>query len=156
MTVLTSLPTGSESSSRTLDEILSTVRQADSPRVSWHQSGGLLNDRRAHRVAFSETLHVVGLTMDSETGQFVPVSKPVIARGRDISIDGISFRHDEPLPHRFVAVSYRSPFGTETLVAELSWCRFACKDNYVSGGRLSVETQLDGELSIDWASLLTA
>lgn len=156
MTVLTNLPTDSESSSRTLDEVLSTVRGTDSPSVSWHQSGGLLNDRRAHRVAFSETLYVVGLTVDSESDQFVPVSESVIARGRDISIDGISFQHDEPLPHRYVAISYRSPSGTETLVAKLSWCRFARKDNYVSGGRLTAETQLDHEFNIDWDALPTA
>ena len=153
MNVLTKPPTGSVPSSKTLDEVLSTVRGIDSSPASWYQSGGLLNDRRAHRVAFPETLHVVGLAMDPDSGQFVPVSEPVTAHGRDISVDGISFRHDEPLPHRYVAVSFRSPQGTETLVAKLSWCRFACKDNYISGGRLTFETSLNVELNIDWDSL---
>tara|TARA_R110002072_G_C7978996_1_gene536113 strand:- start:135804 stop:136256 length:453 start_codon:yes stop_codon:yes gene_type:complete len=141
-------------SSKSLDEVLSTVQGIDSSSASWYQSGGLLNDRRAHRVAFPETLHVVGLEMEPRSGQFVPVSEPVAARGRDISINGISFRHDEPLPHRYVAVSFRSPHGTETLVAKLSWCRFAGNDNYISGGRLVVETSLDAELNIDWNALL--
>ncbi|MFT4556300.1 MAG: hypothetical protein ACI8P0_005421 [Planctomycetaceae bacterium] len=155
MNVLTNFPSVSESSSKTLDEVLSTVQETDSPRVSWHQWGGLLNDRRAHRVAFPETLHVVGLTTDSDTGQFIPATEPIIAQGRDISVDGISFQHADPLPHRYVAVSFRSPFGSETVVARLSWCRFAGEDRYVSGGRLTVEPQLNEELNIDWDSLPT-
>jgi hypothetical protein len=155
MNVLTNLPSISESSSTTLDEVLSTVRETDSPRVSWHQWGGLLNDRRAHRVAFPETLLVVGLATDSVTGQFIPVTEPIIAKGRDVSVDGISFQHADPLPHRYVAVSFRSPFGSETLVARLSWCRFAREDRYVSGGRLTVEPQLDAELNIDWDAMPT-
>jgi hypothetical protein len=135
---------------KTLDDVLSSVRETDSPKVSWHQWGGLLNDRRAHRVVFPPALHVVGLDMNSDTGQFTPVSEAIIAHGRDISVDGVSFQHDVPLPHKFVAVSFRSPFGTETLVAKLSWCRFAHKDRYVSGGRLTVEPQLNPQLTIDW------
>jgi hypothetical protein len=155
MTLLTNSPSGSESPPKTLDEVLSTVRETDSPRVSWHQWGGLLNDRRAHRVAFPETLLVVGLATDSVTGQFIPVTEPIIAKGRDVSVDGISFQHADPLPHRYVAVSFRSPFGSETLVARLSWCRFAREDRYVSGGRLTVEPQLDAELNIDWDAMPT-
>lgn len=155
MNVLTNLSSVSESSSKTLDEVLSTVRESDSPRVSWHQWGGLLNDRRAHRVAFPETLLVVGLTTDSGTGQFIPVTEPIIAHGRDISVDGISFQHADPLPHRYVAISFRSPFGSETLVARLSWCRFGRENRYVSGGRLTVEPQLSVELDIDWDALPT-
>jgi len=155
MNVLTNFPSVSESSPKTLDDVLSTVRETDPPRVSWHQWGGLLNDRRAHRVAFPETLRVVGLTADSATGQFIPVTEPIIAQGRDISVDGISFQHADPIPHRYVAVSFRSPFGFETLVARLSWCRFAGEDRYVSGGRLTVESQLNVELDIDWDAFPT-
>jgi hypothetical protein len=140
-------------SAKTLDEVLSTVQQAGLPRVSWYQWGGLLNDRRAHRVTFAETLQVVGLSTDSDTRQLVPASEPIIARGRDISVDGISFQHSDPLPYRFVAIRYRSALGTETLVAKLSWCRFAGEDHYISGGRLTVEPQLSLELNVDWDGL---
>jgi hypothetical protein len=153
MTAIANLTSSPASSAKSLDEVLSTVRESDSPRVSWYQWGGLLNDRRAHRVAFPEILHVVGLNTNSDTGQFVQVSEPIVASGRDISVDGISIRHEVPLPHRYVAVSYRSPFGTETLVAKLSWCRFEREGRYVSGGRLTVEPQLESELNIDWDSL---
>ncbi len=155
MTVLTNHAPGSASPLKTLDQVLSTVRETNSPRASWYQSGGLLNNRRAHRVAFPETLLVVGLTTTSRTGHFVPITEPIIAQGRDVSVGGISFQHADPLPHRYVAVSFRSTFGTETLVARLSWCRFALENYYVSGGRLAVNPQLDAEMNIDWDSLPT-
>ena len=155
MNVSTMLPSVSASSSKTLDEVLSTVGETDSPRLSWHQWGGLLNDRRAHRVAFPEMLLVVGLTADSATGQLIPATGPIIAHGRDISVDGISFQHANPLPHRYVAVSFRTPFGSETLVARLSWCRFTRENRYVSGGRLTVEPELNMELNVDWDEIPT-
>lgn len=141
--------------SRLLDGALSSASETQTRRVRWHQWGGLLNDRRAHRIAFPETLHVVGMA-ESDSGQLVPAAEPIIARGRDISVDGISFKHDEPLPHRYVAVSYRSALGTETMIARLSWCRFAREDRYVSGGRLTEVPQLNSELNIDWDSLQQA
>ena len=140
---------------RSLDGALSSASETEPRRVSWHQWGGLLNDRRAHRIAFPETLHVVGMA-ESDSGQLVRAADPIIARGRDISVDGISFKHDEPLPHRYVAVSYRSALGTETMIAKLSWCRFAREDRYVSGGRLTEVPQLNPELNIDWDSLQQA
>lgn len=156
MTVIANQPATFEPSTKSLDEVLSDVRGKDSVRVSWHQWGGLLNDRRAHRVAFSEPLHVVGLAINRDTGKLEPQAEPIIAQGRDISVDGISFRHDDPLPHRYVAVSFQTPFGTETLVAKLSWCRFAREDHYVSGGRLTVEPQLNAAVNVDWAAVQPA
>lgn len=150
MTAIANLTTSHPSSATSLDEVVSTVRKSDSPRVSWYQWGGLLNDRRAHRVAFPEKLQIVGLSTNSDTGQFMRASEAIVASGRDISVDGISFRHEVALPYRYVAVRYRSPFGTETLVAKLSWCRFEREGHYISGGRLTVEPQLDSELDINW------
>jgi hypothetical protein len=129
------------------------VQPTDSPRLSWYRSGGLLNERLAHRVAFPETLHVVGLRTCSGNGLFVADTDGIIARGRDISVGGISFRHDDLLPHRFVAVSFRSPFGTQILVAKLLWCRFAGEGHYMSGGQLVVEAQFHSELDIDWDAI---
>lgn len=129
------------------------VQPTDAPRLSWYRSGGLLNERRAHRVAFPETLHVVGLRRCSGHGQFVADTDGILARGRDISIGGISFRHAASLPHRFVAVSFQSPFGTQTLVAKLQWCRFAGEGHYMSGGQLVVEAQFHSESDIDWDAI---
>jgi hypothetical protein len=152
MTALTHEASGSSAATGIWDQILSQAQEPKSHQVSWYQSSGLLNDRRAHRVAFPETLHVVGLEINSDNGQFVAVTDVIIAGGRDISVDGISFQHKDPVPHRFVSVSFRSSLGTETLVAKLSWCRFSREGHYVSGGRLIVEPQRNLELSIDWDS----
>lgn len=136
------------------DQILAQAHEPTSKQVSWYQASGLLNDRRAHRIAFPETLHVVGLEINPDNGQFVAVTDGITAGGRDISVDGMSFQHDDLVPHRFVSVSFRSPIGTEMLVAKLSWCRFSREGHYVSGGRVIVEPQpqRDLEQTIDWDS----
>ena len=153
MTTSGNPPSEKGMTTKTPDGRLSYVQRTDLPKprkLSWYRSGGLLNERRAHRVPFPETLHVVGLVRSSVDGRFVVDSEGFIARGRDISVGGISFRHDAPLPHRFVAVSFRSPFGTETLIAKLLWCRFTRQERYFSGGCLITEPQFSFKLNIDW------
>ena len=46
-------------------------------------------------------------------------SKPILVSVRGIAVDGISFRHQVAIPHRYVAVRDRSSSGTETLVTVL-------------------------------------
>ncbi|MDA1165086.1 MAG: hypothetical protein O3B13_18470 [Planctomycetota bacterium] len=138
------------------NKLMSLAREADSRQVSWYQTSSLLNDRRAHRIAFPETLLVVGVDKDPRDGRFFAVSKGIVANGRDISIDGISFQHAGPVPHRSVAISFRSPTGTETLVAKLSWCRFSRDGRYVSGGRLIRDARYASESEIDWDSLVNS
>lgn len=150
MTVLTTSTADAGTAINAWDEARLSLPLARTPQVSWHRSSALFCCRRFHRVAFPEPLHVVGLIIDPETGQFRVDSDRMVARGRDISVGGISFRHNEPLPHQFVAVSFRSPFGTKTLVAKLSWCRFAREGYYMSGGRLIDHPRGDIEFDIDW------
>jgi hypothetical protein len=76
-------------------------------------------------------------------------SKPILVSVRGIAVDGISFRHQVAIPHRYVAVRYRSSSGTETLVTKLSWCRFERAGHYISSGQLTVESQLYFNLDID-------
>lgn len=160
------------STATTLDGLLSQVDSSGLPQVSWHKCSGLANDQRGcqtlspdslcfsrdtHRVPFSETLHIVGLEIDPDDGQFVVTSDRFVAIGRDISSGGISFRHDGPIPHRFVAVSFREPFGTKTLVVKLSWSRFTGDRRYLSGGGIITKPQLNKEkLNIDRNSLPSA
>ena len=80
-------------------------------------------------------------------------SKPILVSVRGIAVDGISFRHQVAIPHRYVAVRYRSSSGTETLVTKLSWCHFEREGHYISGGRLTVEPPLYFKLDIDWDML---
>lgn len=57
--------------------------------------------------------------------------------GKDISPSGISFFHEQPLPHRRVIVVFEHPdVGTFTLTVDLGWCQFIGAGWYISGGRL--------------------
>ncbi|MDA0588556.1 MAG: hypothetical protein O2820_11765 [Planctomycetota bacterium] len=103
---------------------------APAPSASWHRSGSLVHCRRVHRIPFSGRLRLRGLNENHE-----PVDVELVATGRDISGDGISFRHDNPLPYRFVEVTYNAALGTVTRRAKLTWCRYAVDGFYVSGGR---------------------
>lgn len=171
MTLLANSKPVSRTPASTLDELLSHAENAGLPQVSWHQWGGLSSDQRGcqilspgalyfsrdtHRIPFYEPLYIVGLEIDPSNGQFVVAAEGHDASGRDISAEGISFRHDRAVPHRFVAISFRESFGTKTLVAKLSWCRFSRKAHYVSGGRLVKDAQLDTELNVDWDALPSA
>jgi hypothetical protein len=149
MSISPNPPFDSETSTKLPSQLQSYILRTDSPKLSWYRSGGLLNERKSHRVAFPETLRVTGLEKNTDSGEFVAVSDSIIARGRDISVGGISFRHEETLPHRFVAVSFHMPFGMQTLVAQLLWCRFTWEEHYISGGNLIVDTQFNFELNID-------
>jgi hypothetical protein len=57
--------------------------------------------------------------------------------GKDISPTGISFFHEQPLPHRRAIVQFEHPdVGTFTMEIDLGWCQFTGSGWYVSGGRL--------------------
>lgn len=57
--------------------------------------------------------------------------------GKDISPTGISFFHEQPLPHRRAIVAFEHPdVGTFTMEIDLGWCQFTGSGWYVSGGRL--------------------
>ena len=57
--------------------------------------------------------------------------------GKDISPNGISFFHEQPLPHRRAIVVFEHPdVGTFMMEIDLGWCQFTGAGWYVSGGRL--------------------
>lgn len=100
-------------------------------RASWHRSASLLYSRRAHRIPFDGELEARGLDDDLQ-----PVTgSEFTAMARDISADGISFRHEGPLPYRFVELSYSTPRGPVTRRVRLTWCRYSARGYSISGGR---------------------
>jgi hypothetical protein len=114
-------------------DVLSAKASRDDPsepKASWHRSASLVHSRRSHRVPFSGPLGLRGLDEALE-----PVDEPLTATARDISGDGISFRHDGPLPYRFVELTYDTARGPVTRRAKLTWCRYSIDGFYVSGGR---------------------
>lgn len=59
------------------------------------------------------------------------------AVGKDISPRGISFFHEQPLPHRRAIATFEHPdVGTFAMEIDLGWCQFTGTGWYVSGGRL--------------------
>ncbi|MHC4880607.1 MAG: hypothetical protein ACYTGL_29500 [Planctomycetota bacterium] len=100
------------------------------PTASWHQSASTIHSRRAHRVPLPMSVCLTGL--DDE---FHPCAAPVVVRGRDISVDGISFLHGLPLPFRYATISIRTSAGIESTVCRLTWCRYSREGHYVSGGK---------------------
>lgn len=82
---------------------------------------------------FPVALRLCLIPLDDE---FNAAGPPRLVRGRDISADGLSFHHRLPLSVRYAAISYETATGHETVVAKLSWCRFARPGEYISGGKL--------------------
>ena len=103
---------------------------ASQPKATWHRTSSLIYSRRTHRVPFAESLTIRGLDESLN-----PVDREFTARSRDISAHGISFRHEGPLPYRFVELSYQTARGTITRRVRLTWCRYSVEGSYVSGGR---------------------
>jgi hypothetical protein len=57
--------------------------------------------------------------------------------GKDISPRGVSFFHEQPLPHRRAVITFEHPdVGTFAMEIDLGWCQFTGSGWYVSGGRL--------------------
>jgi len=76
------------------------------------------------------------LTPLDQTGQRLDELTTIVV-GKDISPSGISFFHEQPLPHRRAIVTFEHPdVGTFTMEIDLGWCQFTGTGWYVSGGRL--------------------
>lgn len=108
------------------DEVAPTAE----PNASWHRTSSLIYSRKTHRVPFTGALTIRGLDENLN-----PVDSEFAAKSRDISADGISFRHEGPLPYRFVELSYQTARGPVTRRVRLTWCRYSAEGSYVSGGR---------------------
>lgn len=104
----------------------------DGSVASWHSSIASMQSRRWHRIVFEEPLIVTPL--DDSTNE--PSGEAFVATGREISLTGLSFMHQRPLAARKVAVTFQFDDGTsESVVAQLRWCRFRGDGHYQSGGQ---------------------
>jgi hypothetical protein len=119
--------------------------------ASWQGSGPLLERRRWHRVRFERPLGITAL--DEEDGQ--PTGAMCLVRGKDVSVAGISFTHTEPIPQRIVAVTFWDEQGaTESVVTQLTWCRFTRAGVYQSGGQFLKKVNLVAQMAADDTPLL--
>jgi hypothetical protein len=126
-------------------------------RACWVKSGPVIQSRNALRMPFAEPVVVTPWNVSTGT----PSSRSILAGGRDISEDGIAFRHGDSLPCRYVAVSFRNPDtaieaepAVESLLVRLLWCRFMRAGEYLSGGHF--ERMLPEEFGQPFATLLGA
>ena len=89
-------------------------------------------NRRWVRQPYDETILLMPVELDGET----PAGPPVVVRGLDISMAGISFAHDRPFAGRSFVAGLRDAFGNvQSLMVSLTWTRFENGGGYQSGGR---------------------
>ena len=122
--------------------------RSDRQRASWYSANSLLAPRSAYRVEYEEHICLTGLDND-----FQDCSTPVLVRGRDISVDGVSFNHLRPMPFRFVRMLVPAPNGPEALTVRLTWCRYASHGEYVSGGYFLRQVDAGPGEDLDWDTL---
>jgi hypothetical protein len=115
--------------------------------LCWQPSEQAAERRKTHRLPLDQQLCLVGLD-----DHFRVVGEPCLVSGRDIGVEGLSFRHQQPLPYRFVGLAYRTAQGTVTTLLKLSWCRFSKPGEYSSGGKF-VRTDMKLALPADWTEL---
>lgn len=121
----------------------SSVQQA-----SWYSSDSLMAPRSSHRICFAERMCLTGL--DDRMSE---CSAPMLVRGRDISIDGVSFTHLRPLPYRHIRILMPLATGLESMIMRLTWCRYAKEGEYVSGGYFVRSTDGLTATPDDWDTL---
>lgn len=118
--------------------------------AAWSDSPAVRQQRGSHRIGYEQMLVLTPL--DDETERPIAASK--LVWGRDLSLEGVSFVHESPLPFRKVALTFALPDGdVESLAVRLSWCRFARPGCYQSGGKFlrTVTSPIGGD--VDWTLL---
>lgn len=109
--------------------------------------------RSEHRALFTGSIVLTPFDLEMST----PSGESRLVTGRNLSLHGISFAHETPLPYRDIVLSFALPDGdVESMVTRLMWCRFTRDGSYYSGGRLlrTVESPIGSD--VDWNLLRRA
>lgn len=102
--------------------------------ASWHSPGSFAEQRQWHRTNYDRPAIITPL--DERTGDAMEIHK--IISGRDISPNGFSFTHLDPLACRRAIVTFAYEHENEpraAILLRLSWCRFTRAGVYQSGGK---------------------
>lgn len=130
-----------------LDEV---TRLVASLVAAWYDAPLVHQQRGEHRVSYD---HPLALTpLDDKTEECI--GQPTIVTGRNLSLEGISFSHREPMPFRKIALTFALPDGeVESMVTRLRWCRFTRDGLYQSGGTFlrTIESPIGSD--VDWMLL---
>jgi len=87
--------------------------------------------RREQRFPYPHPIHLTPI----DAPRRGPVESLVVI-GKQISLHGIDFYHNEPIPHgRVIASLDAGERGWIGLLLELAWCRFSRHGWYDNGGR---------------------
>jgi hypothetical protein len=132
-----------------LDEI---SRLIGSIAAEWGDSV-MVHRRQDHRATFTNPLVLTPF----DAGLAAPSGEPKLVVGRNVSLQGISFSHELPLPFRDVVLTFALPDGgVESMLTRLKWCRFTRDGQYHSGGRLLHTVASPVGRDIDWNLLRRA
>ena len=113
----------------------------------------MVHRRKDHRATFAASL--VLTPFDAKSA--IPSGEPKLVIGRNVSLHGISFSHELPLPFRDVVLTFALPDGgVESMLTHLKWCRFTRDGQYHSGGRLLKTVESPVGRDIDWNLLRRA
>jgi hypothetical protein len=97
-----------------------------------------LERRRDERMPVPVLFRLTPLDHDREP----IVSASVTVVGKNISRRGLSFYHEQPLPHRRALICLQHPeIGDFSAEIDITWCRFTKPGWYESGGRLVAAVQ---------------
>lgn len=95
---------------------------------TWHQP----NRRRLPRHPYPK---LIDLAPADDMGP-IAGGERVIVIGKNISLDGLDFYHQQPLAHRHVTASFELAADLWIhLLLDITWCRFLRDQWYDSGGR---------------------
>jgi len=130
-----------------LDDVHSMVRDVLS---QWQHPTDALERRDVPRIAFQKSLALFEVDQSSET----PIGEPQLVIGKDISMYGVGFRHDGPLPFTKVAIGFELPDGcSQFILVRLTWCRFTRRGHYESGGTFLRPIDAPDGVSLEWNSM---
>ena len=135
-------------SANSADSSLRALEAVLAPNLAtWHSSDYAIERRDAQRLPLGQDICFIGLN-----DQFQVTTAPLLMEGRDVSGQGLSFMHSQPITTRFAAVSFRVATGIETAIVKLSWCRFSRPGQYLSGGKF-VKHRPAMQVPSDWSDL---
>ncbi|QDU08498.1 hypothetical protein [Gimesia aquarii] len=123
-----------------LRQIPELCKLAEAVVASWYLEPTLTSSRAWHRISFERP---IGLAfVDEKTKQLESELQTV--EGRNLSIEGISFAHSEPIYSREVAIALDLEKPTlEFLVTRLAWSRFSEAQLFQSGGKFIRQVEVD-------------
>jgi len=111
---------------------------ADTVVASWYLEPTAISSRKWHRIPCERP---IGLTLiDLKSKQLEPQLQ--IVQGRNLSIEGISFSHQNQIASREVAVTFDLDQPVmEFLVVRLAWSRFSEDRLFQSGGKFLFQVE---------------